>query len=181
MTLFFIRHGETDFNKQGRLMGQLDEPLDDDGIKQSEKLAHFVKSELKVKFQRIYSSPMHRAARTAEIINKDLRLPIDFRPELKERNFGKLAGKTWAEIQKETGMDLQDLDERLEYDYSPYGGESAQDVEKRLRKFIDELAAEKPCDAALVVTHYGIIELMYKITGRHRSLIGNDSVHEFTF
>lgn len=168
-------------------MGQLDEPLDQEGLKQSENLAYQIKEEFKYKFERIYSSPLQRAARTAEIINRDLHLQIDFRPELRERNFGSLAGKTWLEINSLVHVDMHEIDESLQYDYRPFGGESAEEVEHRLKEFVDELVLNRPCNAALVVTHYGIIELMYKITGKERSGLGsesgtgisNDSVHEF--
>jgi len=176
MKVYFVRHGETAFNKAGKVMGQLDEPLDADGIRQSHELAEKIDRD----FQRLFCSPLQRARQTAEILNEKLHLEIEIRGELHERDFGSLAGKTLAEMNKQTEDAIAKKDEANEYDYRPYGGESAEDVKARINRFLDFLRQDHADHKVLVVTHTGIIRLLYLIClGRTYPPIANDSVHEF--
>ena len=69
MKLFFIRHGQTDWNVKGKIQGSCDIELNDTGIIQAEELSNKV-LENKYKFTKIYSSPQRRAVKTAEILSK---------------------------------------------------------------------------------------------------------------
>jgi broad specificity phosphatase PhoE len=175
MQCYFVRHGETDFNKSGRIMGQLDEPLDQEGIEQSRQLAEKIDSD----FDLIFCSPMTRTKQTAEVINQKLKIPIEYRDEIRERNFGSLAGESLAEMDQDTKQEIKQRDFDLTYDYRPYGGESVEDVKARLQSFIASLKG-RPEKKALVVTHTGIIRLMYPTyLGVPYPAIDNDSVHIF--
>jgi len=177
MHLYFIRHGETEFNKHHQLMGQaIDAPLDEKGLQQ----AHEVIAKLPKDFSLIYTSPLKRAAQTAQIIADYYDKNIEVRQELKERDFGSLSGKTWDQIDRETGQDLSAQDQALTYDYRPFGGESADQVRQRLQMFLDDVRVKHPREELVVVTHFGLISLMnslYKHEEHHK--LTNTSVHKF--
>jgi broad specificity phosphatase PhoE len=182
MKCYFVRHGQTDFNKENEIMGQLDEPLNKTGIAESRALAE----KLDLDFEKIFCSPMQRARQTAEIINEKLNVPIEIHDEIRERSFGSLAGETLEQMDKQTMDQIGKKDHDLTYDYRPFGGEAVADVKARLQKFIEFLkssAAQRSEQAqkkVLVVTHTGIIRLMYPLClNKPYTEIDNDSVHIF--
>lgn len=85
MKLYIIRHGETDWNKQKRLQGQSDTMLNEYGIELAEITAKALKD---VQFDYIFSSPLKRAYKTAEIIRGERNVPIVTDDRLKEIGFG---------------------------------------------------------------------------------------------
>lgn len=82
---YYLRHGETDWNRQGRMQGSADIPLNDTGISQAERARDLLRD---CGIDRIVCSPLQRARRTAEIVNQDLQLPITFIDDLREAGFG---------------------------------------------------------------------------------------------
>ena len=87
MDIYLIRHGETDWNKEKKLQGITDIPLNAYGIELAEKTAEGLKD---VPFDRIYTSPLIRAKKTAEIIRGNRPIELEVREELKEISFGVL-------------------------------------------------------------------------------------------
>lgn len=166
MKLIFVRHGETAYNKLSKRLGWLDEPLNEVGLKQAEELADQIENN----FDIIFSSPLKRASKTAEIIARKFNKKVVFSEYLKERNFGSLAGTVWKEGEKES----------IKYDDRPHGGESVEDVKTRLGKFLDELKSYYANKTVLVVTHGGIIKLMHYLNRKEETgHIKNISIHEF--
>ncbi len=95
MKLYLIRHGQTDWNLQGRFQGREDIPLNDTGIFQAEECAKALSGE---PFRAIVSSPLSRARRTAEILAEHLQIPQLLLEEgITERDFSKVSGMTPAE------------------------------------------------------------------------------------
>lgn len=94
MDLYFIRHGETDWNKHKRLQGHQDVPLNDKGLAQAKMLAIYLKKE---KIDRVISSPLQRAKTTADTIAASLQLPVTVDPLLIERSFGEAEGMTFEQ------------------------------------------------------------------------------------
>jgi len=177
MELYLIRHGETEFNKHHQLMGQrIDAPLDATGLAQANEVVAKLPEDLAA----IYSSPLQRARQTGEVVARHFHMDLAIRPELTERDFGSLSGKTWDEIDKQTGLSLSERDANLEYDYSPYGGESVFSVKNRLQKFLEEIQDRHQGQKIAAVTHYGIISIMNGIFHRqeHHKL-SNTSVHKY--
>lgn len=86
-----MRHGETDWNKQGRLQGQEDVPLNERGRAQALACGRALE---KMQFQRIYTSPLSRARETAEKIAQFQACPVTEEPGLLERDYGVLSGLT---------------------------------------------------------------------------------------
>ena len=174
MKIYFVRHGQTVSNKKGTVTGHIDSPLNEEGIKQAQKTTLEIPSH----FSEIYSSDLVRCKQTTEIINNKLHLPVKYDARLRERDFGSLAGKTWEEI----GLDFKDLDSNQKYDYRPYGGESVEDVKKRLFAFVEDIRHSKKHGEILVVTHGGIIRLLHNLLGGEvHEVIHNSSIHEFEF
>ena len=89
MDIYLIRHGETDWNKMRRLQGVTDIPLNACGIELAEKTAEGLKN---VPFDRIYTSPLIRAKKTAEIIRGDRPVELVVTDGLKEISFGEYEG-----------------------------------------------------------------------------------------
>lgn len=177
MILYFVRHGETEYNKHHQLMGQrIDAPLDSQGLEQ----ANQVIPKLPKDFAMIYCSPLKRALQTAQAIADFFNKNIAVSQDIRERDFGTLSGETWEQIDEETKLALSKEDANLTYDYTPYGGESALQVKDRLTRFIEELQSKHQNDTLVVVTHYGIISMMNSIhpNGENHSYT-NSSIHKF--
>ncbi len=96
--LYLVRHGQTEWNIEGRMQGQKDSSLTAVGISQAEAMGLRLKS---VNFAAAFSSDLLRAYRTAQIIAKERRLAVIARRELRERSFGKLDGKLVSQVRKE--------------------------------------------------------------------------------
>src|SRR5690242_8696605 len=90
-TLLLVRHGETDWNAEGRLQGQTDRPLNEYGRRQARELAERLAGDGVVA---IYASDLSRAKETAEIVGGRLGLPVVVDPDLRERNWGTWEGLT---------------------------------------------------------------------------------------
>jgi broad specificity phosphatase PhoE len=164
MKIFMVRHGQTDSNAAKLIMGQrIDESLNDAGRKQVQELTMKIQD---MTFDVIFSSPLKRAAETAAILASGRDTKVVLRDELKERDFGSVSGKSWADADAlavaEPGG-LKTADRHLDYDYRPYGGESAEDVKKRLLRFIDEVKRDYSDRRVLVVAHGGILRFAHKL------------------
>lgn len=175
MKFYFVRHGQTDWNREKKLIGWGNPSLNEEGLRQAQEIL----KELPEGVDVLYSSPQNRAMETAKIISEFLNIPIVAKSGLMERNFGDLAGKNWDDIEQQYGSGLRGLDRQQKYDYRPYGGESAEQVKERLLKFIEEAKAQNPAKP-LVVCHGGIIRMLhYLYTNQEMPNIKNASVHVF--
>lgn len=176
MIFYVIRHGLTPLNKQKKVNGEVDEPLASEGIEQAKTVVPLIPKSV----TRIYSSSLLRARQTAEIISSALNLPITVADELTEIRMGSLAGKAWEEM--EDGLELKKKHRTVQFDYRPYGGESLEDVKKRLLAFFKEINNKHSDQQALLITHGGIIRLINLLeqgevvyeTGKHVSLLTFD-------
>lgn len=164
MELIFVRHGETDLNKEHKVAGaRMDVPLNDKGIEQAKELANTLKD---VEFDVIISSALKRAKQTAEIVKEHFDAPLEIVEQFGERDFGSLSGKTWDGIGKATGLGKErgiEVDLMQEFDYSAYGGQSAEDVKKNLIEGLSLLKEKYPNKKLLVVAHGGVIRLMHHL------------------
>jgi 2,3-bisphosphoglycerate-dependent phosphoglycerate mutase len=161
--LYFItlcRHGESEGNLLGALQGQADYPLTPAGLEQAHYLASYWKSE-GTNFDRIISSPLLRASQTAEIIAAALKVPIEYDPSWKERNFGLLQGLSLDEINQRTPpVDFF-------HPYEPIGGngESQLDLYTRACQALQAILRHS-AGSYLVVSHGGILnKALYAIMG----------------
>jgi len=137
-TLLLVRHGETDWNADGRLQGQTDRPLSDFGRRQARRLADELADE---ELEAIYSSDLTRARETAEIVGLRLGLPVVLDPDLREKDWG-----TWEGL---TGV---------ERDRVEFLGESTEAHQQRILGGLRRIAERHPGKGrVLVVTHGGSI------------------------
>lgn len=140
--IYIVRHGQTDWNKIGRVQGHTDIELNELG----EEQALIVKEKLKnVNFDKVFSSPLKRAFKTAQLIY-DGEIVADNR--LKERYNGELEGKITSEIK--VFPDFNDPDE------TSCGIESLNNFRNRIKDFIEEILAKYKNKNILVVTHAGV-------------------------
>ncbi|NSW90104.1 MAG: histidine phosphatase family protein [Firmicutes bacterium] len=174
MELIIVRHGETDANSEGVLLGCTDVSLNRRGIQQVKRAAKKLR-ELKVdRVEDIYSSPLKRAVQTAEIIGNELGCKkIIYSDDLKERNFGDWEGLTVEEISR-----LYENEYRLwinDVDYCMKNGEEVYEMKERIKSFtkrlIDSSKDDKYTDTHkrehgtgqcthIIVTHLGCIRYM---------------------
>ena len=149
--IYFVRHGETDYNVLGISQGQLDIPLNEKGIKQAEELSENLKN---YHFDIIYSSPLIRAKKTAEIINMHHGVKIVYDDRLKEFYAGRRQGTKSSEWTPEMNEDFMNNPEK-------YGAESNESFYNRCVDIYKELPTDKD---VLVVAHAGVYKniLRYK-------------------
>ncbi|MDD2839594.1 MAG: histidine phosphatase family protein [Rickettsiales bacterium] len=100
---YLFRHGETDWNIKKLPQGESDNPLNENGLRQAEECSNFLKNfELDI----IYSSPLKRALKTAEIVAKKLNINVKICQDLKAPSLGIVEGKTKAELESIVGKDV---------------------------------------------------------------------------
>ena len=145
--LLLIRHGQTDWNTQGRVQGGGD--LNNIGIAQSNLLATVLQTS---QASTIYTSPSKRTHQTAVIIATALSLEVNTTPLLKDIDYGVWSGALLADLIK----DDPDLFEQWEKDPSSVTfpeGESLLDLRTRISVFMDEITEKHSSDTVVVVTH----------------------------
>ena len=135
-TLLLVRHGETDWNADGRLQGHTDRPLSDYGRHQAQQLAAELEGE---ELEAIYSSDLARARETAEIVGERLGLPVALDPDLREKDWGTWEGLT-----------------AVERDRVEFVGETTGAHQERILGALRRISERHPGDRrVLVVTHGG--------------------------
>ena len=148
MRLYLIRHGETEWNRQKRLQGSVDIPLNENGLAIARQTAEGLR-EAGMHFDRIYSSPLVRAHKTAQILCPGQEIQTDHR--LREISFGDLEGTSFLTV---TDLPMP----------AP-GGESSQELQSRAVEFLEEVIAdpENQGKQILISAHGGVIRsvLMY--------------------
>jgi broad specificity phosphatase PhoE len=154
------RHGQTQWNVEGRKQGRLDSPLTPEGLAQVRRNAALLSNE---PVDGIFASPLGRAYTTAEIFATALRLPVQVVEELSELDHGEWSGLTAQEI--EAGWPGQmGVRERGKYDFRFPGGESYADADFRAGRALAEVArsgARRP----LLVSHEMIGRMLLKQLG----------------
>lgn len=153
MKIYFVRHGETDWNKERKIQGQVDIPLNEFGRHLARETAKGLRD---VPFDVCFTSPLERARETAQIILQGRDVPILEDKRILEMNFGVLEGKCCSK----EGWDVPDsfqmfFDDPVHYQ-APEGGEDFQAVRKRTGDFLNWLfAQEQYRDSTVLVTTHG--------------------------
>ena len=157
-----IRHGETDWNVDTRIQGQLDIPLSATGRRQAERLAEALSDE---PLTAIYASDLLRAWETAEYLGRAQGLQVTREQALRERSFGHFEGKTFAEI--EVQLPEQSLRWRKrDPEFAPLGGESLLALHSRVVDAAARLAAQHPGELIALVGHGGVMDVLYRAATR---------------
>jgi len=173
-TLILVRHGESEWNRAGRIQGQINSPLTDLGINQAKATRDYLSGILLNQQLEIYTSPLDRALQTAEIIAQGIDYPsrkIIIEERLNDFNLGEISGTFgWdkvAEIFPEQAqLRLQDP-----MRFHPSGGESGAEFEARLRSLLEDLKDDGTLK--LMVSH-GIVNKF--IRGILKNLSGKEMV-----
>ena len=153
MKIYFVRHGETDWNKERKIQGQVDIPLNEFGRHLARETAKGLRD---VPFDVCFTSPLGRARETAQIILQGRDVPILEDKRILEMNFGVLEGKCCSK----EGWDVPDsfqmfFDDPVHYQ-APEGGEDFQAVRERTGDFLNWLfAQEQYRDSTVLVTTHG--------------------------
>ncbi|HSM71049.1 MAG TPA: histidine phosphatase family protein [Anaerolineales bacterium] len=150
MTQFcLVRHGQTDWNLEGRYQGQSDVPINNKGIEQAESLIEKLKDQ---NFSAIYVSDLKRAKQTAEPIANMLGLPIQVEPRLREINQGEWEGvlvddikARYDEVWSQRTVDPANV--------RPPGGETVREVATRVYAALDDISRLFPTGRVLIVFH----------------------------
>jgi probable phosphoglycerate mutase len=159
MSFLLVRHGETLWNRAGRLQGWQDSPLSDAGRAQADALAARLALE---RIDLLVASDLGRARETAAPIATRLGLDMELDAGLRERCYGDLEGLTWPEIERGYPEAYARLLAR-DPDYVVPGGESGAQFHRRVVAAIERLAQARPAGAAIsVVTHGGVLGIVYR-------------------
>jgi len=157
LKVYLVRHGETDTNRQDKKWGQHpDTPLNDLGIEQAKRLSDKLKG---IKFNKIFSSDLGRAAQTVEILMQKIKAPLIMDKRLREYDPGEVdqSSDKWRKRYYElleSGMQKEEI--------RPYGGENIWDLIKRVKSLIKDL--EKEEGTILLVTHSGFNEAFINLS-----------------
>ena len=154
-----VRHGETTWNVDGRIQGQLDIPLNDKGRWQAERLARALAASERA--AAIYSSDLLRAWDTARAVANSMRLQQMDAPGLRERGFGSYEGKTFPDLEANHPQETARW-RRRDPDWAPPGGESLEAFRKRVLDATDELARRHIGEQIILVAHGGVLDVMYR-------------------
>ena len=157
-TLYLVRHGETEWNKTGIVMGQSDSPLTEAGLEQAKTTARELKG---VNFDAIFSSDLHRAHKTAEIIKLERELAIQTSKALRERTYGSWEGKLGEDYRKNFQHLFDKVKELSEEEQKKFRfADDIENDEQVIGRFITqlrEIAVAYSNKTVLVVTHGGCI------------------------
>lgn len=154
MKLLFVRHGETDWNKQEKIQGCTDTDLNETGLQQAEELGMaFEKKEHKIR--KIYTSNLKRAKVTAEVIAKHLGATVTVLDGLEELNLGIWEGLSWTEVETRYPKEFAAFAANRRYTIIQ-DGESYQLMLDRLLAALEKVMNEEE-EEVLLVTHSAVI------------------------
>ena len=156
--LLLVRHGETTWNREGRIQGHLDSPLTERGLAQAQAAAARLARE---RLDALYSSDLGRAQETARQVAAATSLRVRLDGGLRERSFGILEGKTWDEIARDHPDDARLLAE--DPSHAMPGGESLVQFRVRVTDALRRLAREVGAGTIAVVTHGGVLGVLYRV------------------
>ena len=158
-----VRHGETAWNVDTRIQGQLDIPLNATGREQARRLGLALADEA---VDALYSSDLLRAMQTAQAL-ADAQPPCTIVADtgLRERGFGAFEGLTYAQV-AQTWPEQSERWRRRDPDFGPEGGEVLRDFFARCVDTLTRLAALHPGQTIAVVAHGGVMDCLYRAATR---------------
>jgi len=160
--LLVIRHGETAWNRETRIQGHIDIPLNATGRWQARQVAQALQDE---GLHAVYSSDLQRAQDTAQAIAQASGVALVVDVQLRERHFGSLEGLTQDEITQTRPDEARRWRER-DPAYGPDGGETLQAFYDRCVSALTRLAQQHPGQTIAVVAHGGVLDCFYRAANR---------------
>lgn len=153
--IYIVRHGQTSWNVSKRLQGHKSITLTKEGCIEAKMLAEKIKN---LEFEKIISSDLIRAKKTAEIINEKLQKEVIFDTRLRSIDYGNLEGRFIPHV-------TQDEWRILDLTPEEYCAESVESAYQRIKSLFDELIEQQ--ENVLLVTHGGILRVVsYYIENR---------------
>ena len=156
--IYLIRHGETDYNRERRMQGWLDIPLNELGHEQARLAATTLKGHL---IHALYSSDLVRAKQTAEPIAATLNLEINLSKNLRERDMGIFAGWAWEkerdEVKDKIWAEFEAARDLADPKWKKHKGESVGEMTERITQFFNQIEVVHARESVAVVTHGGTV------------------------
>lgn len=147
MNLYVLRHGQTNYNLEGRFQGQINVNMNETGKEQVRRTSEQLKQ---IEFNKVFVSPLQRTIDTARIVTKK---KIIIEPRIVERSFGTLEGE----------YGISDYEERIE----EFNIELISKLKERVSSFLEELLKENENqENILIVTHEGIAQIINQILNK---------------
>jgi probable phosphoglycerate mutase len=177
--LILIRHGETDWNRELRFQGQIDVPLNAAGHAQAQRVAAQLASE---PVQHLVCSDLLRTRQTALPAALSLGMLAVNDQALREQNFGVVDGMRAQDIQTQYPQAWRDWT-AFDADFAFEGGESTRDFHGRVMAALRHLADTRHGQRLLVVTHGGVLDMVYRtaldlsLSGPRQSVIPNGAIN----
>lgn len=158
-----VRHGETAWNADTRIQGQLDIDLNDKGRWQAQRVGQALADE---DLQHIYASDLQRAHSTAQAIAAQAQLPSarSVKPHagLRERKFGYFEGQTYADIEARWPDEARRWRQRDPH-FAPGDGETPLQMMERVRSTVHDIAARHVGEHIVLVAHGGVLDMLYRL------------------
>lgn len=151
-----VRHGETEWNAERRIQGQIDIALNATGLRQASGAGRWLKP---AGIVALYSSDLKRARMTAEAIGAALALTPTFVPEMRERRYGIFEGLTYAEAKEKYPQGYAAFEGRNAH-YNFENGESLVDMYVRVTGKLQDIAARHAGQNIAVVLHGGVLDVI---------------------
>lgn len=165
--IIIVRHGRTEWNRVERFRGRADLKLDEVGIKQAEAAAARIAG---WQVSAVYSSPLHRALTTAEILVRPFNLKVKLLPCIIDIDYGEWQGLSPEEASDRYG-DLYSTWLTSPHQVKFPGGESLDEVRERVASAVDNLIAQHPKETIVLVSHKAVCQILIL------SLLGLDNSH----
>jgi len=181
--LIAVRHGETAWNRETRIQGHTDIPLNDIGLWQARRVGEALAGEA---VQAIYSSDLERAHLTAQAIGRVAGVPVQLDVRLRERHFGELEGLTHDEIQSRWPEQARRWKQR-DPAFGPVGGETLTEFYDRCVGSLTRLAQRHLGQTIVVVAHGGVLDCFYRaangidLTAPRCWTIGNATINRLLY
>jgi broad specificity phosphatase PhoE len=161
-TVYLIRHGETDWNVQGRWQGHTDIPLNEKGNTQAQLLAEYLKRE-NIRFDYIYSSDLARAYQTAWEVGTMMTVAVELLPGLREIDMGSWSGLTREQVKEQYPVEYALLEKGQDI---PRGGaETLTALRERVVTIVEAMVKQHPGETLAFFTHGGAVRMMLRYIG----------------
>lgn len=157
LRLYITRHGETEWNIQGRMQGWKNSDLTEKGKLNAAALGRSLEN---IEFKRVYCSPLDRTRKTAELILGNRDVEIIYEDDLREIHLGELEGLTQEEI-VEIYPDFQSHFWQNPHEYKAQSGEDFYNVRERVEKALERIISENPEGNVLIVTHGVVLKTFH--------------------
>ncbi|MBO8163645.1 MAG: histidine phosphatase family protein [Brevibacillus sp.] len=168
MVWLMMRHGETDWNREGRIQGLRDIGLNETGREQIRRAGRDIKRQIGRPVSLIVTSPLKRAVESALIVSEIFGAPVLPFPPLKERSFGQLEGKTFLEIRQQYQIeDVEAIEDEA------FGTEGMGRLRERVAQGLFHLSSAYSAQPLLIITHGSILKCIGEMCGLSLGILPN--------